>query len=55
MESINLIFNIVQDHGDKLFLFIQKLNDDPRLKKRLTMRYISILPANPLKYHFRPD
>ena len=28
-------FNIVQDHGDKLFLFIQKLNDDPRLKEEV--------------------
>lgn len=28
-------FNIVQDHGDKLFLFIQKLNDDPRLKEEI--------------------
>ena len=27
-------FNIVQDHGDKLFLFIQKLND-PRLKEEV--------------------
>ena len=27
-------FNIVQDHGDKLFLFIQEITDDPRLKKR---------------------
>lgn len=28
-------FNIVQDHGDKLFLFIQKLNDNPRLKEEV--------------------
>ena len=28
-------FNIVQDHGDRLFLFIQKLNDDPRLKEEV--------------------
>lgn len=36
-------FNMVQDHGDKLFLFIQQINDDPRLKKEID---------NAIHFHF---
>lgn len=47
-------FNIVQDHGDKLFLFIQKMNDDPRLKKEIDNAIHFHLTGKPTEIPF-PD
>ena len=46
-------FNIVQDHGDKLFLFIQEITDDPRLKKEIYNTIHFHLTGNPPKFHFQ--
>lgn len=47
-------FNIVQDHGDKLFLFIQEITDDPRLKKEIYNTIHFHLTGKPTEIPF-PD